>query len=590
VWVVGAFSLLKPAIRTNIFFPLYPFHQAALTNVTRAAKRSSVAKLNATLRSVATATSSKAGAEEAVEEAALASAGAVQSAAQSVAAAVRLAKAYVTGVRGNAGLDVKNATVATELAEYTAGRLAFESALKSGSATTVLSSAQTPLAIAASNITCYVDSTTGVVTNIRQGASAACTVGGDQVVVPTAGKYVTKMQMAIDKEAPFIGRLVFHVRNTLDAVPKVYTCGWAGGAAVSLFPKGNVAWHVDFGCQPVSHTAYVAAGRRRSLLQAATPAYALNPGLVNPTVVPMSALETGESGLLKLKNKTALFDPASAGANDAKLPLGVVPTGIVSAPPIVTHAQSPFANLVEDEVANDGYACADGSCSYPLFTNPPPGPPIPRFPPGAPAMGAPTSPSTGVLVVPVTPPAYLGSPAITEVTVTCVAAAVANPSCLSSGPGVFTQTVPLTASPLQATLTVLPGDYYRCFASAYNGVGTPQCSGGSSPVPVSGPPSAATIGQVTSPTAGSLIVPFSAPISPGLPPASSYVAKCIDANTIPNPTCASTGSSPAVITQSVSANASPLQASFSNLGAGASYVCFVVVSWWVGLLKLKKIG
>lgn len=63
--------------------------------------------------------------------------------------------------------------------------------------------------------------------------------------MPTAGKYVTQMQMAIDKEAPFVGRFVFHVRDALDAAPKVYTCGWAGGAAVSLFPKGYVAWHVD---------------------------------------------------------------------------------------------------------------------------------------------------------------------------------------------------------------------------------------------------------------------------------------------------------------------------------------------------------
>lgn len=82
-------------------------------------------------------------------------------------------------------------------------------------------------------------------TNLRQGTTAACTVGGDQVVLPTAGKYVTKVELAIDKQLPFVGRLAVHVRDSLHAKPVVHSCGWGGGDPVSLFPADNVAVEVD---------------------------------------------------------------------------------------------------------------------------------------------------------------------------------------------------------------------------------------------------------------------------------------------------------------------------------------------------------
>lgn len=100
-------------------------------------------------------------------------------------------------------------------------------------------------AAAAADIVCYVDPDLGVVTNVRQGAAAACTAGGDQVTLPTAGKYITKIELAIDKQLPFVGRVVVHARDALHAKPVVHTCGWGGGDAVSLFPSGNVAVQLD---------------------------------------------------------------------------------------------------------------------------------------------------------------------------------------------------------------------------------------------------------------------------------------------------------------------------------------------------------
>ena len=92
---------------------------------------------------------------------------------------------------------------------------------------------------AVANITCFVDPSTGIVTNLQQASRIACTAGGQRVVIPSAGKFVTKLEMAIDKDLPLVGRFVFHVRDTLESKPKVYTCGFAGGEAISLFPAGH---------------------------------------------------------------------------------------------------------------------------------------------------------------------------------------------------------------------------------------------------------------------------------------------------------------------------------------------------------------
>lgn len=87
---------------------------------------------------------------------------------------------------------------------------------------------------------CYVDPTAGTVLNVAQGTTGSCTAGGTPVVIPTAGMYVTRLEMAIDKELPLVGRLAFFVQDTLESKAAVYTCGYAGGEAISLFPQGYV--------------------------------------------------------------------------------------------------------------------------------------------------------------------------------------------------------------------------------------------------------------------------------------------------------------------------------------------------------------
>lgn len=125
-------------------------------------------------------------------------------------------------------------------------------------------------------MTCFFDPSTGTVTNLQQSSKLACTAGGQRVVIPTAGKYVTKVEMAVDKELPLVGRLVFHVRDTLDSKPKVYTCGFAGGEAISLFPPGYIATSIDVGCIPLTPQAI---GKKRKLMSQVAK-NAVNPELV----------------------------------------------------------------------------------------------------------------------------------------------------------------------------------------------------------------------------------------------------------------------------------------------------------------------
>jgi len=117
-----------------------------------------------------------------------------------------------------------------------------------------------------SNITCFVNPSTGTVTNLQQSSKLACTAGGERVVIPSAGKYVTKMEMAVDKELPLVGRFVFHVRDTLESKPAAYTCGFAGGEAISLFPSGYIATSIDVGCIPLTPQAFGKRRRRLSLV------------------------------------------------------------------------------------------------------------------------------------------------------------------------------------------------------------------------------------------------------------------------------------------------------------------------------------
>jgi hypothetical protein len=93
--------------------------------------------------------------------------------------------------------------------------------------------------------------------------------------------------MAVDKDLPLLGRLVFHVRDSLDSKPSVHTCGFAGGEAISLFPDGYVAASIDVGCIPLSPAA---VGKRRRLSQSSSGSSsgfrtAANPELVQAVVI-----------------------------------------------------------------------------------------------------------------------------------------------------------------------------------------------------------------------------------------------------------------------------------------------------------------
>lgn len=179
--------------------------------------------------------------------------------------------------------------------------------LSSGSSfTTAPVPPPSPSSAPSSNIVCYVDPTAGTVLNVGQGTQGACTAGGTPVVIPTAGKFVTRIEMAIDKELPLVGRLVFYVADKVNAKPRVHTCGFAGGDAIPLFPAGNIMTSLPIGCQPLT-------ALRRRRLQAA-PKVAVNPELVNPVVA-------------------AAADVAAAAAANggAPPPVTMVATGVVKA-------------------------------------------------------------------------------------------------------------------------------------------------------------------------------------------------------------------------------------------------------------------
>ena len=316
---------------------------------------------------------------------------------------------------------------------------------------------------------CYVDAASGYVVNVRQGTNASCTVGGTQVVIPSTGKYMTKVEMSMDKEVPFVGRLAFHLRDTLTAKPVVHTCGWAGGDAVSLFPPNNVVWRIDIGCMPVTP---VALGRRRTLLQMQNGTrYAVNPGLVNPRVVSSAVVA------------------AASTSTTAPLAAATTPTGEVKSPPVQVNILVPAVADAVFSIANEPPACSAGECTTPFSSSPP----------GAPGIGAVSSPSANTLVVPFTASSPAGEPPVAAYTVVCLPYTGSSPptaGCPTNVTGAVTQTVPAGASPLQATLTGLAsGSTWVCSVTANNGVGGDVCSAPSAPVTVIGAPSAPGIGE-----------------------------------------------------------------------------------------------
>lgn len=324
----------------------------------------------------------------------------VQSAIAGKAAAVDMVESYLVGNRTKP--DFKNATTLSGLVDYTRGRLRFEASLKqgefffclifpprpkgrylmfdralslpphAGSAFSTAAASSSPSA-ATNNIVCYVDPVAGTVLNVVQGALGSCTAGGTPVTIPTAGKFVTRIEMAIDKQLPLVGRLNFFVQDTLESKATVYTCGYAGGEAISLFPKGYVVSKLpsefwgegerrekqnelhkpltntpppfplpsSVGCQPLTPAAL---GRRR-LSQVSK--LAVNPELVNPIVTSaaeVAAITTGGGAVSPAVDPTGVVQASSFSVPAGSLSAGtldsIATANSFPTPPVVT----PFGN------------------------------------------------------------------------------------------------------------------------------------------------------------------------------------------------------------------------------------------------------
>jgi len=150
---------------------------------------------------------------------------------------------------------------------------------------------------AASDLTCFVDPVTGQLVGLEQAGAVSCSTAASAVVVPlsTAG-YISQVKLAYTYDGAFVGRLIFELKANATAVslcdggggskgkkifhtfsfrshtfrlskkkkqkPTTYTCGSAGGKAVSLLPSDNgyVIAKLDVGCASLPATG---AGRRK---------------------------------------------------------------------------------------------------------------------------------------------------------------------------------------------------------------------------------------------------------------------------------------------------------------------------------------
>ena len=103
----------------------------------------------------------------------------------------------------------------------------------------------------------------------------------------------------------------------------------------------------------------------------------------------------------------------------------------------------------------------------------------------------------------------------------------------------------------------------------------------SSPVVISGPPSAPTIGTATSTGAGQVTTGFSASASLGTPPLTAYTVKCVNLYVVPSPTCASTGAG-VLVSAPIAASTSPLQGVVSGFPSNVNVTCYAIANNGVG--------
>ena len=165
----------------------------------------------------------------------------------------------------------------------------------------------------AGDLRCFVDPATGQLVGLEQSGSAACSTGGDVVVVPTSSGYVSQIMVAYTYDGLFVGRLVFDLRANATAKPMSYSCGSAGGKAVEVLPvdESYVVTRLGVGCSPLPAN-YGVAGRRRRL-QAAGTGLGVSAGGFGVDAAPLAALPIDPAtGLPKTQSLGDILEPAGA--------------------------------------------------------------------------------------------------------------------------------------------------------------------------------------------------------------------------------------------------------------------------------------
>ena len=144
----------------------------------------------------------------------------------------------------------------------------------------------------AGDLRCFVDPATGQLLGLEQSGTAACSVASDVVVVVplSTGSYISQVKLAYTYDGAFVGRLVFELKADATAKAVSYTCGSAGGKAVSLLPSDRdfVVTKVAVGCAPLPAIDGGIGGSGRRLQ--ASLSLGLSAGSFGVTAAPLSVL------------------------------------------------------------------------------------------------------------------------------------------------------------------------------------------------------------------------------------------------------------------------------------------------------------
>jgi hypothetical protein len=144
----------------------------------------------------------------------------------------------------------------------------------------------------AGDLRCFVDPATGQLLGLEQSVTAACSVASDVVVVVpmSTGSYISQVKLAYTYDGAFVGRLVFELKDNATSKAVSYTCGSAGGKAVSLLPSDRdyAVSRLVVGCAPLPAIDGGSGGGGRRLQ--AAPGLGLSAGSFGVTAAPLSVL------------------------------------------------------------------------------------------------------------------------------------------------------------------------------------------------------------------------------------------------------------------------------------------------------------